>query len=128
MKYARNFIRQVILYGIIGGASAFLDFVLFMLLYAVLSMNEFFANTISVHTGIAMSFMLNRKYNFKKTDRLPFRAVSFYLTGLFGLALSHGMLWLGNTLSMYVVLAKFVSIVLVAAVQFTLNKSITFKK
>jgi putative flippase GtrA len=116
------------LYGVIGGGSAFLDFLLFTLMYKQFGMNEYLANGISVHTGIAMSFILNRKFNFKKTDRVLFRAVSFYLTGLFGLALSQGLLWLGGILLLPVVTVKFASVFIVAAVQFVINKLVAFNK
>jgi putative flippase GtrA len=121
-------IRQIFLYGVIGGGSAFLDFLLFTLMYKQFGMNEYLTNGISVHTGIAMSFILNRKFNFKKTDRVLFRAVSFYLTGLFGLALSQGLLWLGGILLLSAVTAKFASIFIVAAVQFVINKLVAFNK
>jgi len=128
VKIDKQLIRQILLYGIIGGTSAFLDFLLFTLMYKKFGMNEYLANGISVHVGIATSFILNRKYNFKKTDRVLFRAVSFYLTGLFGLALSQGLLWVGGVLSLPVVMVKFASIFIVAAVQFIINKLITFNK
>jgi len=128
MKIDERLIRQIILYGIIGGVSAFLDFLLFTLMYKQFGMNKYIANGISVHVGIATSFILNRKFNFKKTDRVLFRAVSFYLTGLFGLALSQGLLWFSGILLLPVVLVKFASIFIVAAVQFVINKLITFNK
>ena len=128
MKISKQLIRQIILYGIIGGGSALFDFMLFSLMYKFAGINEFIANAISVHAGIAMSFVLNRKYNFKKTDRIPFRAVSFYLTGLLGLILSAGLLWLGNLLTLPVIEVKFVSIFIVAVVQFIMNKLIAFRE
>jgi putative flippase GtrA len=121
-------LRQIILYGLIGGCGALLDFSLFTVLYKVAGINEFVANIISVHAGIALSFTLNRKYNFKKTDKTAFRAIAFYLTGLFGLALSSGLLWLGNQLDQDTLLVKFISIFIVAAVQFTINKLVAFRK
>ena len=128
MKIDKQLFRQVVLYGIIGGASALLDFLLFSLMYVVIDINELIANIFSVHAGIAMSFILNSKFNFKKTDKVLFRAGAFYLTGLFGLALSGGMLWFGGIMDFPVLLVKFVSIFVVAAVQFTLNKLIAFRK
>jgi len=119
-------IRQIILYGIIGGGSAFLDFLLFTLMYKQFGLNKYFVNGISVHTGIAMSFILNRKFNFKKTDRVLSRAISFYLTGLFGLALSQGLLWLGGFFLFPVIMVKFMSIFIVAVIQFVINKLVTF--
>jgi len=124
----KHLIRQIFMYGIIGGASAFLDFLLFTLMYKQFEMNKYPANGISVHAGIAMSFILNRKFNFRKTDRVLYRAVLFYLTGLFGLALSQGLLWFGGVLSLPVVMVKLTSIFIVAAVQFAINKQVTFNK
>jgi len=121
-------IRQIFLYGIIGGWSAFLDFLLFTLMYKQFRLNKYFVNGISVHIGIAMSFILNRKFNFKKTDRVLSRAISFYLTGLFGLALSQGLLWLGGFFLFPVIMVKFMSIFIVAVVQFVINKLVTFNK
>lgn len=129
MKLPRRLIRQVLLYGIIGGSCALLDLLLFALMYKSLSVNEFIANVVSVHIGITMSFMLNRKFNFKKTDRVLFRAVSFYLTGLFGLVMSEGLLWLGTIcLNFAVIPIKIASVIVVAGTQFIINKSIAFRK
>ncbi|MGF7012191.1 putative flippase GtrA [Lachnospiraceae bacterium PF1-22] len=91
-------------------------------------MNPFIANIISVHIGILVSFILNCKFNFKKTDRVLFRAISFYFTGVFGLILSQGIIYLGVVLSISASVAKLGSIVVVAAVQFSINKLITFRK
>ena len=127
METAKKLVRQAFLYGLIGGASALLDFLLFTLMYKQFAMNKYLANGISVHAGIAMSFTLNRKYNFKKQDKVLYRAVSFYLTGLFGLALSQGLLWFGAAyLLLPVVMVKFMSVFIVAAVQFTVNKLVAF--
>jgi putative flippase GtrA len=128
VKIDKRLVRQIVLYGVIGCGSALLDFLLFTLMYKQFGTNKYIANGISVHAGIAASFVLNSRFNFKKTDRLLFRAVSFYLTRLFGLALSQGLLWFGGFLSLPVLIVKFVSIFIVAAVQFVLNKLIAFKK
>jgi putative flippase GtrA len=105
-----------------------LDLLIFYCLYDKFSINEFITNIISVHAGIALSFTLNRKYNFQKTNRVVFRAVSFYLTGLFGLALSEGLLWLGAYLEFPIMLVKVGTIFIVAAVQFVSNRLIAFGK
>jgi putative flippase GtrA len=128
MKISKELVRNVVLYGIIGSGSATLDFGIFALLYNVLSLNEFVANIISIHCGIASSFYLNRKYNFKREDKVLFRATSFYLTGLFGLLLSTGILALGKYFDLSANLAKLTSVFIVAAAQFTINKLITFRR
>ena len=127
MKIDKAFLRNLILYGIIGGLSSGLDFVVFTLLFKLLGMNELAANVISVHCGIFLSFFLNSRYNFKKTDNFWGRFVPFYLTGLFGLAHSSAILWAGGRLGVDSLLTKLVSIVIVALVQFFINRAVAFR-
>ena len=93
-----------------------------------MSVNIFLANALSVTTGIAISFSLNRKYNFKKEDKILRRALFFFSIGLVGLGLSQMILWIGDLLGYRTLLVKFCSIFIVAAFQFLLNKTITFRK
>ena len=127
MKPDKAFLRNLILYGIIGGLSSGLDALVFALLVKGLGINQFVANTISIHCGIFLSFFLNSRYNFKKTDDFWGRFIPFYLTGLFGLALSQGILWLGGYLGADTLITKLVSIVIVALVQFFINRAVAFR-
>ena len=127
MKPDKAFFRNLILYGIIGGVSSGLDALIFALLVKGFGINQFIANTISIHCGILMSFVLNSRYNFKKTDDFFGRFIPFYLTGLFGLALSQGMLWLGGHFGADTIITKLVSIVVVALVQFFINRAVAFR-
>ncbi len=127
MKLDKAFWRNLILYGIIGGLSSGLDWVLFTLLYKFGGMNEFLANVISTHAGIFLSFFLNSRYNFRKTDDFWGRFIPFYLTGLFGLLLSTGILALGAKLDVNAVFTKLAAIVIVALVQFFINRAVAFR-
>ena len=123
-----NRYRNIILYGIIGGLSAGLDFLVYSLLCKS-GLHFQVANVISVHCGIFCSFILNRHYNFKIKDKTLLRFLSFYVIGLIGLALSASLLYvLVDVSSWNEIYAKLVTIVAVALVQFVLNKFITFKK
>ena len=87
------------------------------------------ANFLSVSFGIINNFFLNRHFNFKVQDRMAARLASFYAVGMLGWALSAALLWLFVTcFSMNSLIAKLGTIVFVTAVQFCLNKFITFKK
>ena len=123
----KAFFRNLVLYGIIGGVSSGLDALIFALLVKGLGINQFIANTISIHCGIFLSFFLNSRYNFKKTDDFWGRFIPFYLTGLFGLALSQGILWLGGYIGADTLITKLVSIVIVALVQFFINRAVAFR-
>lgn len=120
--------RNLILYGIIGSFTSFLDFCLFTLLSNYAGLYYIAANCISVLVGITTSFLLNRSYNFKVKDHAKRRFVSFLIVGLCGLVLSNVILYIGVDLFQgkdFVV--KLTSIVLVVGFQFLLNKFITFK-
>ena len=119
--------RELILYGIIGGFCAALDFGIYTLLG--LWIPYLWANVVSVHCGIFCSFFLNRSLNFKVKDRPAQRFTIFYMVGLSGLALSEGLIWLMATRWAWTyIAAKLLTVIVVAIYQFVLNKLITFKK
>lgn len=121
--------RNLILYGLIGGCCAALDFGIYSYMCYWDIMPYLWANIISIHVGIFMSFILNRSFNFKVKDKTTQRFLSFYAVGLTGLGISELMLYLMVTLGgMNELLCKLISIVVVALIQFLLNKYITFKQ
>ena len=126
MALDKTFLRQFVIYGIIGASSALLDTLVFNVLFHVAGLNEYLANPLSVHCGIFMSFFLNRKYNFKKTDKVLKRFLLFYATGILGLLLSQGILWLGTVTPFSVTIVKIASVLIVAVVQFLINRILAF--
>jgi len=120
--------RNLILYGLIGGFCATLDFGVYTLLCHYDIMPYLWANVISIHVGIFTSFILNRQLNFKVKNKTALRFLSFYTIGLIGLGISELMLYLMVTVGeMNELICKLISIVVVALIQFLLNKYITFK-
>ena len=124
-----NRFRNLILYGIIGGFCAALDFGIYTLLCHFYVLPYLWANVISTHNGIFTSFFLNCSLNFKVKDKTPQRFVSFYAVGLTGLGMSSLMLWLMvDKAGWNELVCKLITIVIVSLMQFILNKYITFKK
>lgn len=120
--------RDLILYGLIGALSSSLDFGVYTVLVKCLSLNYLLANSISVVVGITTSFTLNRKYNFKVSDKTVRRFAIFMTVGLCGLVLSNLILFVCiNTIHINELLSKLLSIALVVILQFLANKFITFK-
>ncbi|MBQ7734737.1 MAG: GtrA family protein [Bacteroidales bacterium] len=120
--------RNFILYGLIGGTCAGIDFVIYTVL-CYFGCNHLISNIISTHCGIFCSFLLNSYVNFKVSDKLFRRFLSFYAIGLLGLALSEGMLYLMVDMgAMNKIIAKLITVFVVALVQFFMNKFITFKR
>ena len=121
--------RNLILYGIIGGFCAALDFGIYTLLCYYELLPYLWANVISTHIGIFTSFLLNRSFNFKVKDKTPQRFLSFYLVGLTGLGLSSLMLWLMvDKMQWNELVCKLITIAFVSLLQFVLNKFVTFKQ
>lgn len=120
--------RNLILYMLIGGTCAFVDFLFYSALITI-SVNFMIANAVGVNIGILLSFSLNRKYNFKTKDKAKTRFLFFYLIGLTGLALSSLLLYimidLLNANNLY---SKAITIAIVALFQFIMNKTITFRQ
>lgn len=124
--YAR--FRNLILYGIIGCTTSIIDFSVFTCLSQYFGIYYLVSNFISVFSGITISFLLNRSYNFKVKDKAILRYVVFLFVGLGGLLLSSLILWIGiEILYLNSLLVKLVSIAFVAAFQFSLNKYVTFR-
>lgn len=125
----KKLVKEIMFYGIIGGASSLMDSVVYYILTRSITFGEFFSNFISVNIGITISFLLNTFLNFKKSDKLFKRAVSFYTVGYFGLGLSMLILYIGvHLLEMNDMIVKLCSIFIVAAFQFVLNKLVTYGK
>ncbi|MCQ2283946.1 MAG: GtrA family protein [Bacteroidales bacterium] len=125
MKY-RNFI----LYGLIGCINTGVDFGIFALLrMPQIDLHYLIANIISYHCGMVCSFFLNRRYNFKVTDRPIHRFMSFYAISLIAVAASEGLLFLlVSGCAMDDIWAKFISMIIIAVLQFLFVKHFTFKK
>ena len=118
--------QDLLLYAIIGGFCAGLDFGVYSALCFILP--YLWANVISTHCGIFCSFLLNRQFNFKVKNKTVIRFLSFYIVGLIGLGISSLLLYLlVDIASLNELVCKLLTIVLVAIIQFILNKFITFK-
>lgn len=120
-------IKEVIFYGIIGAFSAFIDSLVFIILSQT-NLNMYISNFISVNVGIGISFFLNTYLNFKLIDNLKTRFIKFFSVGYIGLLISTLLLYIGTQLlSLNEIVVKIASIIIVAAIQFILNKLITYK-
>ena len=128
MDSVKKLIREMFLYGIFGLFSASMDTLSFFLLSKT-SIPLLLSNFISVNIGITISFFLNTYLNFKKKDEVGKRAIKFFGVGYIGLILSMLIMWVGvDVLNQKQMLVKIGSVVFVAAVQYLLNKFVTYKK
>lgn len=129
IKTLYNKYRNLINYCIIGCSGALLDFLLYSLLISIFKMHYLIANIISVTLGITNNFFLNAFLNFKVTDNIGKRFVSFYMVGMLGLIISESLLYmLIDMFNINSIIAKILTIFVITVIQYILNKTVTFKK
>ncbi len=119
--------RQLFSYGVIGVVSALLDTTVFWVLTTRTVTPPQAANVVGISCGITLSFVLNRAFTFSARDRTLQRFAIFVAVGLCGMALSAAILAIGIRLGFALMPIKLFSVVVVAIVQFTLNRTITFR-
>lgn len=120
-------ILEIVLYGLIGVISSITDSIVFYFLS--MFMDIYTSNYISINVGITLSFFMNTFINFKRSDNLILRAISFYSVGYIGMLLSMLLLFINVELLDYnKMTVKISSVFIVAAFQFVFNKFITFRQ
>jgi len=137
--------RSFFMYVGIGFTGLTLDMLSFLIMVKVLHVAVLVANPIAMSVGIINNFFLNAYFNFRETDRLVVRFVSFYAVGLVGILVGNAILWffngvIGNNVSLLLTaiwkplssyrleLVKGTSIIIIGVMQYFLNKYISFKK
>jgi putative flippase GtrA len=87
------------------------------------------ANAIGYASGTLLSFILNAKFNFRVTDRIALRLLSFFCVAALGYLASRGLLgWLIGDCGFGKYLSKAATLVVVVLLQYNLNRLISFRK
>lgn len=120
--------ENLIKYGFIGASAVVIDLGLFIVLHEFLDVAPWIAHSVSVAVAVVWSFLLNAFFNFRTTDRLLARFLSFatvsfigYLVGLVVIAIAVSALGLGGTIS------KIISMPVVFITQYILNTKFSFR-
>lgn len=126
---SRPIYRQILLYAVIGAFCVAVDFCTFSIFNHFFRLDPLVSNIIGCLAGMICSFFLNCFVNFKTSTHFLRRFVIFITVGSIGLGVSELIMHLGtNVLAANEYLIKLFSVVLVAALQFVLNKFITFRE
>ncbi|CAN2228943.1 COG2246 Predicted membrane protein [Candidatus Nanopelagicaceae bacterium] len=119
--------RNFLLYILIGGFGVTLDTSIFLLLNRF-NYNYLFANFAGYSVGTCCSFLLNRKYNFKKMNFPYYRFLSFITIAGIGFTTSFLLLYfLVNAFDFPPQIAKFFTLFPVILLQFKLNRRYSFR-
>ncbi len=119
-----NLYRKAFWYVIIGLCAFIVDYSLFIWLEQYAGIDKFFANLISMHVGAIFSFALNSYMNFKQTDRLFKKFISYYFITLVGIGISSIIIAMWPEQSLKI--GKVVAMIVVSLMQFLLNYFVTF--
>lgn len=122
---SKDFIN-IFLYGVIGVLAAVVDFTVFTVCVELIGIHNILANLISMHMGMIVSFTLNSCFNFKKTDKLFRRFLSYYAIVLVGMGISSLLIGVLSNF-MPVLIVKVISMVVVSIIQYLLNRFITYR-
>ncbi len=125
LRVAEN---KFLAYILIGTFAASLDVGIFIFLHEWINVKPLICHSISVPIAAIFSFSVNAYLNFKKTDLLLYRFISFslvigsgYLLGFLIIFFIDNILQFGGTIG------KLISLPFVATLQFYLNSKTTFK-
>lgn len=119
-------IRRFGVYCVVGACAFAADYSLFLLLISS-GINTYLANAVGISAGIVVSFTLNGRYNFRKSDALALRASKFIIVAFTGMAVSTVSIMLLLSVGVDVRVAKAVSMVLIFGMQFLANALWTFR-
>lgn len=119
--------QHLVKYLFIGGAASAIDVVLFLLLFNLVGTTPLLAHSISVPTSVLFSFATNARHNFRTSDRLALRLVSFVIVCAIGYAAGFGVIAAAAGLGFGENAGKFASLPIVFAIQYVLNSRITFR-
>jgi putative flippase GtrA len=115
-------------YVLIGTIATLLDMVILYLLSDVLLINYVISNFISVFGGISLSFFLNSKYNFKKTDKIAIKFMYFASVCIIGMLVGSTIfVFLYENLAIFKFISKAISVIIAGILQFLFNKNVTFR-
>ncbi len=121
-------LRNLLLYGLFGMTAALVDYaVFFIIIYFQLGETEWLASVLGNICGFIVSFSLNTFINFKKSNHLFYRFVSYFIICVIGSAFSTIVfIRIDGLLNLYV--SKILVMGLACIMQFMLNKIITYRK
>ena len=121
--------KQFLLYCVIGASGATLDFGVYSLLVKARLLDYQTANAVGYSSGTLVSFFLNAGLNFRVTDKIPLRLISFFSIAFLGWLVSAGLLHLLiGRFDFDKYLSKFATLIVVLLLQYNLNRRLSFRK
>jgi dolichol-phosphate mannosyltransferase len=118
--------KHLLKYLLIGATASMIDVMLFLLIYNVIGASALVAHSISVPASVLFSFIVNARHNFKTSDHMALRLLSFVIVCTIGYLSGFGVIELCRQQGIDANIGKFLSLPVVFAIQYVLNSRITF--
>jgi len=119
---------KMLAYFFIGGIAASIDLGIFIFLYELVGLTAVISHSASVPISAIFSFLCNAFFNFRKTDLLLFRSISFLAVVVLGYLLGVAIIiFVGDILQLGGTIGKLVSLPFVFLCQFYLNSKVSFR-
>jgi glycosyltransferase XagB len=119
--------RELILYFMIGGTAAAIDFLLFLFFYHSLHIQSAMATMASILISTLYGFLMNTYVNFRTFDRLARRFATYTATSMLAVLLSGMLLYIfTDTMGIDGSIVKIVSLPCIAYIQYRLNRRYSF--
>jgi len=119
---------KMLAYLFIGGIAASIDLGTFVFLYELVGLTAVISHSVSVPISAIFSFLCNAFFNFRKTDLLLFRSISFLIVVVLGYLLGVAIIiFVGDILQLGGTIGKLISLPFVFLFQFYLNSKISFR-
>ena len=116
-------------YALVGMVGLVVDMGLFYVFHEMLHLNYILSNIMSSSLAVVNNFILNSIFTFKVKDNLIYRFISFFSIALAGMALSSAMLAVMiDGMHLNSMVAKAISVFIVALIQYYVNKKLTFSE
>lgn len=123
--YVRH--QRLVKYLLIGATASAIDVALFMILLMGFGTTPLFAHSISVPTAVLFSFAVNARHNFRVSDHIALRLLSFILVCVVGYLAGFGVIMVAVWAGASAAVGKVLSLPVVFVVQYLLNSRITFR-
>jgi len=127
--FVRFLSSSFVKYALVGVVGLVVDMGLFYVFHEMLNINYILSNIMSSSLAVVNNFILNSIFTFKVKDKLLYRFISFFSIALAGMALSSAMLvLLIDGMHLNSMVAKAISVFVVALIQYYVNKKLTFSE
>jgi putative flippase GtrA len=121
--------KQFLLYCAIGASGVTLDFGIYSLLVKTRLLDYQAANVVGYSSGTLLSFIFNAKFNFRVTNKIFLRLISFLGVAFLGWLVSASLLHLFiGRFDFDKYLSKFATLIVVLLLQYNLNRLLSFHK